>query len=216
MVEIIWFGHSCFLIKTSTGRKILMDPFDETLGYPTVEEEVDIITISHNHFDHNYINKLNSSCNICREPIKYSFNFCSIEGFVSYHDNLNGMKRGPNIIFVVEIDGLRICHLGDLGHIPTKESRRLLEPIDILMIPIGGNYTINGKDASLLTKLLNPKFVIPMHYSTPYVSASINGAEDFLISMRNIHSLEGNKLNTSSLDFNVSEPKVIFFSISDL
>ena len=124
-MKIRWFGHSSFLFEDSKGRKLLTDPFDETVGYKVFEGDVDVVTISHNHFDHCYTEKIN-----CKHIINKigSFNLCDIPiyGIPSYHDKVKGAKRGENVIFIIEMDDYRICHLGDVGYVLSPEEIKSL------------------------------------------------------------------------------------------
>lgn len=184
-MKITWLGHSSFLIEDSKGRRLLTDPFDETVGYKIYEGEADLVTISHHHFDHDYTAKIKNRPEIIDKA--GFFNACDIEitGIASYHDKVKGAKRGENVIFVFEMDGFRICHLGDLGHILSKEDIDKVGSVDVLFIPIGGNFTIDGKEASEVARSIRSHIVIPMHYKTPSIDFPIEGAEDFLVHMKN-------------------------------
>jgi len=193
-MEITWLGHSCFLLQDSNGKTLLTDPFDTTLGYEIYNGSPNIVTISHQHFDHNYTKNLNGNYKIIDKI--GNFNICDIpiKGTPSYHDKDKGAKRGDNIIFTFKMDGLILCHLGDLGHPLSNDDVDAIGNVDILFIPVGGNYTINGKEASEVTKKINPKIVIPMHYKTSLVSFPIDGVETFLIHMKNAVKIDSNKL----------------------
>jgi L-ascorbate metabolism protein UlaG (beta-lactamase superfamily) len=198
-MEITWLGHSSFLIKDSKGRTLLTDPFDESVGYKVFEGHADVVTISHHHFDHDYIEKITGNPAVL-DKVGF-FNLCDIDikGIPSYHDNVEGAKRGENIIYVFKMDDYRICHLGDLGHILSIHDADAIGEVDILFVPVGGNFTIDGKEAAAVCKLLNPHIVIPMHFKTSALTFPIEGVENFLAHMKNgenIHSttlkIEGN------------------------
>ncbi|WP_097026632.1 MBL fold metallo-hydrolase [Clostridium peptidivorans] len=195
-MKITWLGHSSFLIEDSKGRRILTDPFDESLGYKTFSGDVDITTISHHHFDHDYIKNLNSSKTHILDKVGI-FNLYDIPimGFPSFHDEVRGTKRGENTIYVITVDGYTICHLGDLGHILSKDEVSSLGNIDILLIPVGGNYTIDAKEAYELTKILKSHIIIPMHYKTPALSFPLDGVENFLTFMKNVKKSNDNFIN---------------------
>ncbi len=192
-MKIKWLGHSSFLFEDSKGRKLLTDPFDETVGYKIFQGDVDVVTISHNHFDHCYIEKITYK-HIANKV--GSFNLCDIPilGIPSYHDKVKGAKRGENIIFVIEMDNYRICHLGDVGYILSPDEIKSLGSIDVLLIPIGGNFTIDGKDAAELAKSINSHIVIPMHYKTSQLTFELDGLEKFLRYMKNAERIESNTL----------------------
>jgi L-ascorbate metabolism protein UlaG (beta-lactamase superfamily) len=193
-MKITWLGHACFLLEDSKGRKLLTDPFDTTLGYKPYKGSPDIVTISHQHFDHNYSKGLDGNYKII-DKIGV-FNVCDIpiKGLPSYHDKDKGAKRGDNIIFTFKMDDYTVCHLGDLGHTLSDDDMVAIGSVDILFIPVGGNYTIDGKEASEVTKKINPKIVIPMHYKTSQVSFPLDGVETFLMYMKNASKIDSNTL----------------------
>ncbi len=193
-MEITWLGHASFLIKDSKGRKLLTDPFDKSVGYQTFHEEVDLVSISHHHFDHDYIKELKGNPEIIDKAGLFYLCDIPIEGIPSYHDNSQGSKRGENIIFTFEMDGYKVCHLGDLGHELSQDYIIKLGNIDILLIPVGGNYTIDGKEAANIAKLINSRIIIPMHYKTPSLSFPLDGVETFITSMKN-----GERINDCTL-----------------
>lgn len=194
-MKITWHGHSSFLIESSTGIKLLTDPFDESVGYNVFKKDVDLVTISHQHFDHNYTKSIKNNPRIIKDIGSYSYDNINIKGILSYHDHDLGAKRGENIIYVIEVDGFRICHLGDLGHTLSKEILDKIGAIDVLLIPVGGNYTIDGKEAMKVATSINSNIIIPMHYKTPYLSFPLDGVEPFITAMNN-----GDRLNNSSLN----------------
>ena len=201
-MQIIWYGYSCFLIKTSIGKRILIDPFDNSLEYDNNFPKCDLITISHSHFNNSYLNNSNHETKIINETGLIHMDSLEIEGLNSFHDKYNGLKRGPNIIYIFRDDKYSLCHLGNLGHIPSSLVLEKLKNIDILLIPIGGHFTLNGFDAAKLCKLINPKYIIPMHYRTNRTSLYLDDPKNFIISMKHLKKINSNVLNTSDLDFN--------------
>ena len=201
-MQIIWYGHSCFLIKTSIGKRILIDPFDNNLGYDNNFPKCDLIIISHNHFDSSYLDYCNNTTRVINEIGIFDIGFLKIEGLNSFHDKCNGLRRGPNIIYIFKDDKYSICHLGDLGHIPHSLVLKKLINIDILLIPIGGHFTLNGFEAAKLCNLISPKYIIPMQYKTNKTSLYLDDPKNFIISMKHIKKINSNVLDTSDLDFN--------------
>ena len=193
-MEITWLGHSCFLLKDSQGTKLLTDPFDTTLAYEGYKGNPDIVTISHDHFDHNYCKDLKGNYNLIDKIGTFCICDIPIRGIPSYHDKDKGAKRGDNIIFTFKMDNYVLCHLGDLGHILTEDDVAAIGDVDILFVPVGGNYTIDGKEASKVTKMINPKIVIPMHYKTSRVDFPLDGVEPFLMYMKNASKVGSNTL----------------------
>ena len=187
-MKIKWFGHSCFLLTSSNGARILTDPFDESVGYKVPEVEADIVTTSHNHYDHNYLGAVRGEFIHLDTPGHFVVRDIEITGIGTYHDKEYGRKRGGNIVYIFSMDGLKICHLGDLGHLLNDSQLREIGQVDVLLIPVGGIYTIDYKEAVELVNLIDPKLVIPMHYKTPATSFSIDGAENFLDSVGSMDS----------------------------
>ncbi|OOM74422.1 MBL fold metallo-hydrolase [Clostridium sp. BL-8] len=201
-MQIIWYGHSCFIIKTPTGKRILIDPFDDNLGYDNNFPKCDLITLSHNHFNRLLLNNYNNLTKVINEIGAIDMNFIKLEGFNSFHDKCNGLKRGSNIIYTFRTDKYSICHLGHLGHIPSSLTLEKLRNIDILLIPIGGHFTLNGFEAAKLCKLISPKYIIPMQYKTNKTSLYLDDPKNFIISMRHIKKIKSNILDISTLDLN--------------
>ncbi|MBR9648914.1 MAG: MBL fold metallo-hydrolase [Clostridium tyrobutyricum] len=195
-MKITWLGHSSFILEDSNNIKVLTDPFDDSTGYKVFSGNVDAVTISHHHFDHDYTQKITCP-NIIDKTGDFNFQNISIKGFPSYHDKVKGAKRGKNIIFIIEMDGYRLCHLGDLGYILSREEINNLKSIDVLFIPVGGNFTIDGKEAAEVAKLINPHIIIPMHYKTPDLSFELDGLETFLKYIKSGKYIDKNYLNLS-------------------
>lgn len=184
-MKITWLGHSSFLIESSSKMKIITDPFSEKIGYNPFKENVDIVTISHNHFDHNYTKEISGHPKIVDTVLSTQINDLTITGFPSFHDKVKGSKRGKNIIYLFNIDGFKLCHMGDLGHSLSEDFIDKLGKIDVLFIPVGGNFTIDGKEASEICKKIRSHIIIPMHFKTQKLSFPLDGAEEFIISMKN-------------------------------
>ncbi|MGL4656036.1 MAG: MBL fold metallo-hydrolase [Sarcina sp.] len=180
-MNIYYLGHSSFLIKTETGKRIVTDPFkiDSNL------ENIDIITVSHPHFDHSDIKKFPDKSKILQTPTNLETSFCKIQTLNSFHDKLSGDKRGPNLIFNFKINDITLCHLGDLGHILDNDTLKMLQNIDIIFVPVGENYTIDLKSLHKMLSFLNPKYIIPMHYQTKDCSLSLNTLDKFLLTFKN-------------------------------
>ena len=184
-MKIYWIGHSSFLIEDSMGRRILTDPFHSSIGFEPFDGQVDIVTISHDHLDHNNRSFLSGKELVISSPGFFDASFAKINGFKSYHDNCRGIKRGENTIFLIEVDDYRICHLGDLGHLLEDELLLKLCNIDVLFVPVGGHFTLDGISAGELCHKINSKIIIPMHYKTPRISIPLDGPETFILSMKN-------------------------------
>lgn len=179
-MEIKYYGQSCFCISSADGAKIVTDPFGEEIGLRMPRLNADIVTISHNHFDHNNLSAINAGFTCFDKPGKYKEAGVEVEGIASFHDDCRGKKRGSNIIFCFETEGTRICHLGDLGHIPDEETLARIGRPDVLMIPVGEVYTLSVHDAARTVELIGPRIVLPMHYKVSGLRVGLEGPDKFL------------------------------------
>jgi len=169
-MTITYHGHSCFKLKGKNGL-VATDPFDEYVGFKMPAMSTDIVTISHDHKDHNQVNKVKGTSKrevpfVINHAGEYEVGGISVFGVQTYHDTAQGADRGENIVFTILIDQVRICHLGDLGHMLTEEHLAKIGMVDVLLIPVGGVYTIGPEDAIKVIRMLEPSIVVPMHYKT--------------------------------------------------
>jgi len=192
-MKIKWFGHSSFLIESERGIKIITDPFDETLGYKLPRIKVNIVTVSHEHFDHNYVRGVKGRPVVFKGPVNRESHKMEFRGISSYHDSVYGSLRGQNTIFVIKADGLKMCHLGDLGHLLNSDNLSEIGAVDVLFIPVGGFYTINSSQATQIIEDIKPKIAIPMHYKTEAIKFSIDPIEVFLSDKNNVQRLESSE-----------------------
>lgn len=178
-MDVTWLGHSCFLVRTANGKRIVMDPYNQKVGVLPLDLAADVVTVSHHHFDHDYVQAVKGRPVVVDKAGRQEFEGFKVTGIPSWHDDQMGAKRGPNIIFIVESEGIRLCHLGDLGVIPSKDELLRLEGIDMLLIPIGGTYTIDPEAADKLVSIIKPKIVMPMHYSMEPGFPALRPLSDF-------------------------------------
>ena len=179
-MKISWLGHSCFKIESDGGKIIVTDPFDEAVGYPLPKAKADVVTVSHDHHDHNHVAAIGGNPAVVRGPGKKAAAGIEFEGTASYHDDRGGKRRGKNTIFSFEMDGIRVCHLGDLGHLLSEEDAAALGDVDVLMIPVGGVYTLDAGGAKKVVGQIRPKVVIPMHFMTPALTFEVDPPDRFL------------------------------------
>lgn len=182
-MNIKWLGHSCFLLTSADGTRILTDPCDPDTGYAIEPVEADAVTSSHDHHDHNYFAIAPNARRITAAG-HYDVNGVSIDGFDTFHDSQRGAIRGGNVVFVITMDGLRVAHAGDLGHIPDEATLAAIGRVDVLLIPIGGQYTLDYKGALELSAMLHPSIVIPMHYQTERLRFPLDELKPFLDNAR--------------------------------
>lgn len=188
---IQWLGHSCFLIITAGGKKIITDPytpgaFQGTLDYGPIGISPNIVTVSHQHADHANVEGLPNHFEVVTRSGERVVGGIKIKGIEAYHDAEGGALRGLNVIFVLDIDGLKVCHLGDLGDTLTPQQVDRIGPVDVLLIPVGGYYTVGPDKADVIIGQLHPKIVIPMHYLTEKVGFTMGPVDDFLRGKQNV------------------------------
>jgi L-ascorbate metabolism protein UlaG (beta-lactamase superfamily) len=181
-VDINWLGLSCFRIRGGQAV-IITDPFPPNSGYTLGKQTADIVTVSHQHASHNYVQGVSGPPRIVSGPGEYEISNVIILGLTAYHDAVKGQSRGKNTVFLMEIDGVTICHLGDIGHVITDQALEQLGKIDILMLPVGGVTTITAAMAAETIRKLEPKIVLPMHYKTPQIKRELEPVETFLKEM---------------------------------
>jgi len=181
-MEIVWLGHSCFRIRGKEAT-IVTDPFDKTLGYPMRKPTANIITVSHSHPQHSFVGGVAGNPRVVSRPGEYDIANAFINGIATFHDKDKGAQRGKNTVFFMEIDEVKVCHLGDLGHVPTTEQVEQMSGTDILMVPVGGGSTLDAAAAAETIGLLEPRLVIPMHYKTEVVKMELDPLDRFLKQM---------------------------------
>ena len=212
-MKIKWYGHSSFLITSNDGTKIITDPYepqcyDGAIGYGAINDIADIAVSSHDHADHGYIKGLKGSPEVVTKEGEIRIKGVTIKGMKAYHDEEKGSQRGAIVIFKFLVDGISICHLGDLGEMLADEQIKELKPVDILLIPVGGVFTIDSKSATNLIAMLNPRIIIPMHYKTEKCGFPLSEVDEFLKGKKNIK-----KTGTSEIEFTKAslpaEPEII-------
>ncbi|MFC2048261.1 MBL fold metallo-hydrolase, partial [Chloroflexota bacterium] len=180
-MKIKWLGHASFLITSDAGTKIINDPYapNERLNYDEIKESADIVTVSHGHGDHNNVVSVRGNPEVVKETAEIKA--IKFNGIATYHDNAGGSQRGKNTIFCFEVDGIRVCHLGDLGHQLGDKEVAEIGKVDIVLTPVGGNYTIDAAVATKVCSKLAPKVIIPMHYRNDRCgSFPVSGVDEFL------------------------------------
>jgi L-ascorbate metabolism protein UlaG (beta-lactamase superfamily) len=171
-VAIRWWGHACFSITDREGTCVMTDPFPEGYGYPRPGAAPQVCLITHEHRDHNGIENVLGHPIALRGTGMHETAGLRFKGVATYHDSQQGAARGPNTVFVWKMGGLRIAHLGDLGHVLTEEQMEALGRVDVLMVPVGGFYTIDAPQAVQVIRRLEARIVLPMHYKTPAIPKS--------------------------------------------
>jgi L-ascorbate metabolism protein UlaG (beta-lactamase superfamily) len=211
-VDVTWLGHGCFRLR-GRGAAAVTDPYPPSIGLKLQRLDADLVTVSHEHENHNYTQVVRDAYEI-RGPGEYEVAGVSVIGVSTYHDAEKGATRGRNTVYLIEIDDVRICHLGDLGHkLGDAEAEAVASP-DVLLVPVGGRTSINAAQAAEVVRQLEPRFVVPMHYAIPGLKIELDTIERFLKEMGVASSEPQPKLSVqkSSGDYEtkvvVLEPKV--------
>lgn len=204
MVNVNWFGHAMFLVERK-GLKIITDPYSTEIGYSFPDLKASVVTVSHDHFDHNNISAIDDNPMIISDAAPILFGPVSFEGLITDHDDAGGEKRGKNIMFRWQMGEIIFAHMGDYGEAElTSEQKSFLRQADVLMIPVGGVFTIDGEQARKIVSAVSPRVVIPMHYKTPMLNLEIDTIDDFTDNLDNVRhvgktaSIEAEKLPAST------------------
>ncbi|MBI4136951.1 MBL fold metallo-hydrolase [Candidatus Roizmanbacteria bacterium] len=173
-MEIKYLGHSSFRIR-GKDAVIVTDPFDQkNVGLPFPKIDAQVVTISHEHDDHNDLSRIGGEPVVVRGPGEYEVLGIRIYGYQTFHDDKKGEERGVNTVYLFVIDGMRILHCGDLGHVLPDALLEEIGDVDILMVPVGGGFTVNAKQAVSVVKQIEPLIVIPMHFKAPAMSETFS------------------------------------------
>jgi L-ascorbate metabolism protein UlaG (beta-lactamase superfamily) len=181
-MEITWLGHSCFRIKGSHAT-VVTDPYPPDLGYSLGKVAARVVTVSHPHPGHSYVKGIGDEPRVVRGPGEYEIGGVLIIGIPTFHDGAGGKERGKNTAYLMEIDEVTVCHLGDLGHTLTNEQAEEMDNVDVLLLPVGGVSTINATTAAEVVRQIEPKIVIPMHYKTEALKRELEPVDRFLKEM---------------------------------
>lgn len=179
-MKIKYLGHSCFLLTESTGTAVVCDPYGDKVGYKMPKVSADAVTVSHHHFDHDNVKAVSGHPVVLDKEQGYSLPGVEINAVKSFHDDCGGAKRGENVIFKFNMDGLDVCHLGDIGEECSPELLEAILPVNVLLIPVGGNYTIDAAAARNFVDRIMPDVVIPMHYRTKGCLVDIDKEDEFV------------------------------------
>lgn len=181
-MDISWLGHSCFRIKGKEAT-VITDPYDSSVGYTSGKLVADIVTISHRHPGHSFLDNLEKGYRVINSPGEYELKGVFITGIQTYHDQSQGQERGKNTLYIFEMDGITLCHLGDLGHSLSPSIIESIGNVTVLFLPVGDVSTIDSIVAAELVRAVSPKIVVPMHYKTAAISKKLDSVELFLKKM---------------------------------
>ena len=213
-MKIKWLGHSCFLITAESGATLITDPYNTeaypgTLLYDPIDEIADVVTTSHGHSDHGDFEAVGGSPEIVRAPGPREAAGFRIRGVPAFHDTQAGAMRGDVVMFVISADGLTVCHMGDIGEDElTPEQVREIGAVDVLLIPVGGNFTIDAATATRIWQQLSPPLAIPMHFHNDKCLFKIEGVEPFLAGKPDVERAEVSEIGLTKENL-PARPKVI-------
>ena len=202
-MKIKWLGHASFLITSDNGVKIITDPYEPIMGmnYAPIDESADIVTVSHGHGDHNNVAAVQGNPLVIGESVPVEMKGIKFSGINTYHDTSGGNERGTNMIYCFEVDGIKVCHLGDLGHMLSDDQVNAIGKVDVLMAPVGGNFTIDAGTADSVIEKLKPAIVIPMHFCNDRCpDFPVAGVEDFTDGKTNVAVMD-----TSEIEYKADE-----------
>src|SRR3989344_3177064 len=214
IMQVSWKGQACFSVIAQRNKqeqvKLVIDPFDPSIGLKMPVLEADLVLSTHDHEDHNNVKAVKGPAGgapfVITGPGEYEVKDISIQGIPSFHDEKEGKERGKNTIYVIEAEGIRLCHLGDIGQAElTAEQVSKIGNVDILFVPVGGVYTIAAKGASKIVNQIEPRLVIPMHYFLPNLKFKLDKVDDFLKEMGVKNEEPQNKLMVKLRDFTSEE-----------
>lgn len=195
-MEISWLGYSCFRLKGKNAT-VITDPFPSGLGYKLEKQTAGIVTVSHEHPNHSYVQAVSGDPKIISRPGEYEIGGVLVIGVAAFHDAEGGAKLGKNNVFVIEIDDIAVCHLGDLGQPLTASQIEEIGTVDVLLVPVGAGTTISASQAAGTVRSLEPKIVIPMHFKTPELTRDMDSVDKFLKEMGLTEAPPQPKLNVA-------------------
>jgi len=201
-MRVKWLGHACFLITSRDGLRVITDPYavGGGINYFPIKETADVVLVSHGHDDHSNVSALKGKPEIINNAGIKTAKGIQFRGVATFHDEAQGRQRGSNTVFCFTIDDIKLCHLGDLGHVLNPELVSEIGAVDILFVPVGGYFTIDAAVATQVCDQLGPKVIIPMHFKTPKCAYPIADVEDFLKGKKNVR-----RIDNSEVDFEVEK-----------
>ena len=199
-MKVKWLGHASFMITSDSVAKIITDPYvtGGGINYSEIKESADIVTVSHEHGDHSNVAAVKGNPEVVSQATEVSG--IEFKAIPTYHDEAGGKQRGENTIFCFEVDGVSVCHLGDLGHQLDSEQIAEIGATDVLLVPVGGYYTIDAGVATEVCNRLKPRVIIPMHYKNERCAFPIAAVDEFLRGKERV-----SQLDTSETEFERGE-----------
>jgi len=195
-MKVKWLGHASFLITSDKGVKIITDPYQAggPIQYGEIKGPADVVTVSHEHVDHNNVAPIEGNPQIIRDTKPAEIKGIKFKGVATFHDQNKGKDRGNNTVFCFEVDNIRVCHLGDLGHMLSDQEVAQIGKVDILLTPMAGLFTINAEVATAISNQLKPKVIIPMHYKNERCVIPVSTVDDFLKGKKNVTRMDSSEI----------------------
>jgi L-ascorbate metabolism protein UlaG (beta-lactamase superfamily) len=207
-MDVTWLGHGCFRLR-GRGAAVVMDPYPPTIGLKLSRMDAEVVTVSHDHGNHSYTQVVRDGAYEIHGPGEYEVAGVSVIGVPTYHDSEKGKREGRNTVYLIEMDDIRVCHLGDLGHkLEDAEAEAVASP-DVLLVPVGGHTTMSGGQAAEVVRQLEPRYVVPMHYAIPGLKLELDPIDRFLKEMGVTSSEPQPKLSVQKSSMTEYETKVV-------
>lgn len=211
-MRIKWFGHAAFLLSTNDVN-IIIDPyqpgaFQGAVGYAPITDRADIVLVSHDHDDHNDTSTIAGAFTKINTEGIYDLRGVRISAIPMYHDASKGKERGENLVFVIEAEGIKIVHTGDLGHLLDEDVVKRIGKTDVLMVPVGGTFTVNAGEATQVMNAVKPRITLPMHYKTPKMGLPLESVEEFTQGKNNVRRVNSSDIDVASRSL-PREPEIL-------
>ena len=181
-MDVTWLGHGCFRLRGRSAA-VVTDPYPPAVGLKLSRMDAEVVTVSHDHENHSYMQVIREGAYEIRGPGEYEVAGVSVIGIPTFHDADKGAKHGRNTVYLIEIDDVRVCHLGDLGHKLDDTEAEAVTSADVLLVPVGGEPAMNGAQAAEVVRQLEPRYVVPMHYAIPGLKLKLEPLDRFLKEM---------------------------------
>lgn len=213
-MRLTYFGHSAFLVEGADETRVIIDPylsgsFDGALRYAPIDEPADVCVASHEHDDHGATSTIPGKPIVCVHPVEQTVRGVHITGVNVAHDEAGGAKRGKNTIIILDDGQVRLVHLGDLGHTLDRSTVEAIGKVDVLLVPVGGFFTIDHKEAAQVVDSLAPRIVVPMHYKTEKTDFPIAAVEPFLATQKNVTREQGSTIEVGPADLPAERKTVL-------
>ena len=207
-MDVTWLGHGCFRLR-GRGAAVVTDPYPPAIGLKLARMDAEVVTVSHDHDNHSFTQVVRDGAYEINGPGEYEIAGVSVIGVPTYHDAEKGKKEGRNTVYLIEIDDVRICHLGDLGHKLDDADAESVATPDVLLVPVGGHTTMNAAQAAEVVRQLEPRYVVPMHYAIPGLKLELDPIDRFLKEMGVTSAEAQPKLSVQKSSVSEYETKVV-------